>query len=186
MRIFVCSRLRGDSYHNVEAAKDYCLWVARAGHAPFAPHLFCPGFLDDADSGQRESGMSIGKAWLEVSDEVWVFVVNGVVSEGMTAEIEHAVATGIPVRWHAVSRAGLIEALPHLPPMGIPEVVDLLGTSGYRDIVMDKLAEVGHALRSGTYTTELDAEIGRLLGDNGVERDRNLEAAWERSRDGNY
>lgn len=97
-RIFVCSRYRGDVRRNVRKAEALCRWLAGEGHAPFAPHLFCPQFLDDADRNQRAWGIAIGLSFMEVCDEVLVCTEDGV-SEGMQAEILHAQKLGKPIRW---------------------------------------------------------------------------------------
>ena len=60
-RIFVCSPFRGATEHaraaNHDVAERACHYVIAQGHAPFAPHLFYPRFLRDADTLERECGM---------------------------------------------------------------------------------------------------------------------------------
>lgn len=121
-RIFVCSRLRpwglsAEKYEgrcidstpllasegerdivcgcagcNVKRAKVLCKRVSDAGHAPYAPHLFCTQFLDDRDEKQRAAGIAIGLAFLQTCDELWYDDRYGL-SEGMRAEIKHAEST---------------------------------------------------------------------------------------------
>lgn len=97
-RVFVCSPFRGadqsEIQNNCTRAERACLYVVRQGHAPFAPHLFYPRFLDDVGVG-RNSGIACGLAWLEVCDEVWVF--GSKISAGMQMEIEWAKVLGKPV-----------------------------------------------------------------------------------------
>jgi hypothetical protein len=88
--VFVSSPLSGDFVNNVRRAEEYCGLVAREGHIPFAPHVYFTQFLDDENPEERELGMSMGLEVLERCDELWVFPVNGVISQGMTVEIRLA------------------------------------------------------------------------------------------------
>lgn len=95
-RVFVCSRYAGNIEHNVRVALALCRMALEAGLAPFAPHLLYPQLLDDADPVQRELGISMGLRFMEICDEVWVYVGEGV-SDGMRRELEHARSLGKPV-----------------------------------------------------------------------------------------
>jgi nucleoside 2-deoxyribosyltransferase len=95
-RIFVCSPFAGDTKNNVLVAQRLCLKAMTAGHAPFAPHLLYPGFMDDAVPAHREAGIACGLAYLETCDEIWAYVGSGI-SSGMRREIELATALGKPV-----------------------------------------------------------------------------------------
>lgn len=88
-RVFICSRYVGDVERNVQIALALCRMAVEAGCAPFAPHLIYTRFLDDCDPAQRELGISLGLRFMEVCDEVWVYVGDGI-SEGMRQEIAHA------------------------------------------------------------------------------------------------
>jgi len=92
-RVFVCSPFGGKA-ENTERAREHCRRVIDAGHAPFAPHLLYPQILNDADEAQRRCGLEMGLRFLESCDEVWVF--GSLVSAGMSMEIAHAQALGIP------------------------------------------------------------------------------------------
>lgn len=81
---------------NVALCKKLCMDLSLLGHAPWAPHLFYPLFLDDADEFQRNLGIEMGAAWMSKSDEVWAYRHLGV-SSGMRYEIEAATALGKPV-----------------------------------------------------------------------------------------
>ena len=99
-RVFVCSPFASEDPSaqaaNVQRARAICREVALAGHAPFAPHLLLPQFLDDGVDAEREVGLRAGLAWLPVADELWVY--GPVLSPGMVREIREAEQTGIPVR----------------------------------------------------------------------------------------
>lgn len=95
--IYICSPYRGDVENNVEAAREYCARVILnyPGVIPVAPHLYFPQFLNDDDSAERALGMESALALLESCAEVWVY---GEPTEGMKAEIDHAILQGIPVK----------------------------------------------------------------------------------------
>lgn len=88
-RVFICSRYVGDIERNVQTALALCRMAVEAGFAPFAPHLLYTRFLDDDDPAQRELGISLGLRFMEVCDEVWVYIGDGI-SDGMRCEIAHA------------------------------------------------------------------------------------------------
>lgn len=96
-RIFVCSPFGGNQ-SNLNKAKKLCKRVADMGHAPFAPHVFCSSFLDDAKPADREKGLSIGLCFLQVCDELWYQEGKQGITEGMRGEIAAAKALGIPCK----------------------------------------------------------------------------------------
>lgn len=93
-RIFVCSPFGGKA-ENLKKAREYCARVREAGHAPFAPHLLYPQFLDESDPAERVHAIEMGLAFLLACDEVWIF--ESEVTPGMETEIACAQANGIPV-----------------------------------------------------------------------------------------
>jgi hypothetical protein len=106
--VYVCSPLRGRNKdgeatartiaRNLDLAKRLCLAVVKAGHAPYAPHVFFPSIgLDDRNELQRAAGMAAGHAWLGMAAEVWVFARNmEECSEGMRLELLMAEKFSIP------------------------------------------------------------------------------------------
>lgn len=102
-RIFVCSRLRGDTQKqyraHVEQAMAFSRFVVNAGYgSPFTPHLLYPLFLDDSIKLEREAGIQAGLAYLDVCDGLFVFVADDeYVSIGMKKEIQYAFDKSIPV-----------------------------------------------------------------------------------------
>lgn len=89
-RIFVASPLaprKGNTFEdNLKLAERLCRAVVLAGHAPFAPHLIYPRFLDDTSPEERKTGMRAGRRYLATCDELWAYDVLGI-SSGMEAEI---------------------------------------------------------------------------------------------------
>lgn len=104
-RVFVCSPLRAPDSdardRNYLRARRLCHQAMQAHPdvAPFAPHGFYPGFLDDTHSADRERGIAAGLAYLAVADELWVYGKRGI-TEGMRAEIERASALGMPIHFN--------------------------------------------------------------------------------------
>lgn len=102
-RIFVCSRLRGDTQQqyqlHIRQAMEYSRFVVNAGYgAPFTPHLLYPLFLDDSVKLERDAGIMSGLAYLDVCDGLFVFVADDeYVSMGMKKEIQYAFNQAIPV-----------------------------------------------------------------------------------------
>lgn len=101
--IYICSPLRGDIEKNIQKAQGYCreaveLWP---DVIPIAPHVYCTQFLDDTIPQEREAGMELGIALLDMCDELWVYGINNP-SEGMKKEIAYAEEHGIPVKNAAI------------------------------------------------------------------------------------
>lgn len=77
-RVFICSPYAGTIESNVKVAQAICRKAIAEGYAPFAPHLHYPGIVDDAIPDEREKGIKAGLAFMELCNEVWAFVGNGV------------------------------------------------------------------------------------------------------------
>lgn len=114
-RIFVCSNLRADATHCQEdheaLARRYAKFIVDGEYgAPFVPHLLYPQFLDDGVLSERHAGINAGLAFMEVCDEVMVFMKGDLsLSEGMRMEMEQAKVWGIPVRTFVYSTRDEIE-----------------------------------------------------------------------------
>lgn len=96
--VYICSPLRGNIEKNIRKAQGYCreavdLWPEVI---PIAPHIYCTQFLDETIQQERETGMELGIALLDMCDELWVYGINNP-SEGMKKEIAYAKEHGIPV-----------------------------------------------------------------------------------------
>ena len=176
--VFVCSQLRGNLRFNIERAYDYCRYVMAQGHAAFAPHGFYTAFLDDLDEAQRHQGMEAGKAWLRVAKEVWVFVREGLVSDGMTKEVLEAIQLGIPLRWFAVVDLNTVVPLPHCPPDAVPQPALLLPPQQFAAQAASRFAAMEARLRNGEFYEDVSEGLDELLGTVETERDREAEALW--------
>jgi hypothetical protein len=179
-RIFVCSQLRG-SPANPGYAEKYCRYVVEKGGAAFAPHLLYPRFLDDSDADHRAKGIAAGISFLSVCDEVWVFVRNRTISDGMQQEIDIAIMQGIPIRWFAVE-GDVIAELKHLPPDEVPEAQMLAFPQQFSDLTQKTFASMVAKLKAGDiFYEDLEDELDQVLGTMKT-RDKDLEEEWTNGR----
>ena len=105
-KVFICSPFRPtgrsreekrkDLEKNISLAKGACRYAVGKGFIPYAPHLYFPGFLSDADADARELGILLGLSWLAGCDELWIAGVR--ISRGMSSEIAMAMDWGIPIK----------------------------------------------------------------------------------------
>lgn len=97
--VYICSPYRGEMEKNIIKAQGYCREAAEhwPDVVPIAPHVYCTQFLNDTIQTERDLGMELGIAMLDMCDELWVYGIQNP-SEGMKHEIAYAEANGIPVR----------------------------------------------------------------------------------------
>ena len=95
--IIVCSPYSGNILQNTYKAQEYCKYVVRQGHTPFAPHLFFPRFLNEHNREEREIGIKLGIEILKRANELWIF--GDKVTAGMRKEIEAAREYGKPIKY---------------------------------------------------------------------------------------
>ena len=81
------------------------------GKEPVAPHLFYTQFLDDAVPDEREAGLGYGLFDLRASQEFLLVVIDGIISEGIKAEIAEASRLGIHGRIVAMGIRQIKEAM---------------------------------------------------------------------------
>ena len=60
---YICSPYRDNPRVNVMRARQYCKFAVSKGRIPFAPHLYFPQFLSEAD--EREKVMDM---FVEITD----------------------------------------------------------------------------------------------------------------------
>ncbi len=94
--VYIASPFAGDTDHNIDRARRFCLFAVTKGCIPLAPHLLYPQFMDDGDKEQREQGLFFALVLLGKCDELWVF--GETISNGMAKEIKKAEKRGIPIR----------------------------------------------------------------------------------------
>ena len=92
---YICSPYRDNPRVNVMRARQYCRFAVSQGRIPLAPHLYFPQFMSEA--AEREKVMQMNFELLKLCGEVWVF--GDKITEGMEAEIAHAVRLRKKIRY---------------------------------------------------------------------------------------
>ena len=110
--VYVASRYAVDIPANTEAAVRGCRQVIAEGCMPVASHLLYPQMLDDGDPRERELGLSFGLALLRLCDEVWVFMRNNEISDGMRRKIEEAKRLGKRIHYREIAGGGKADEIP--------------------------------------------------------------------------
>lgn len=95
--VYVCSPYAGDVENNVRNAKVYSRFAVENNVIPITPHLLYPQFMDDNNLLEREKARHFNYVLLGKCTELWVF--GGVVSCGMTFEIDVAKKRRMKIRW---------------------------------------------------------------------------------------
>ena len=94
-RIYVCHPYAGDISGNTARVRTLCRALVDSGFVPVAPHLYLPGFLDEAT--ERDKALAICLELVGTCDELRVY--GGTITAGMMREIERAETLGLPVRF---------------------------------------------------------------------------------------
>ena len=94
--VYICAPLRGDVEKNIEFARQKAQEVFQTGDVPVCPHLMFPPIANPENPAQDQAAREMGLRLVESCQQVNVY--GTVVSEGMWAEINHAVLLGIPVK----------------------------------------------------------------------------------------
>ena len=111
-RAYVVSRYAGDVEHNVATAIDCCRFLIREKRIPVASHLLYPQMLDDANPEERLLGTMFGLSLLACCDEVWVFMKNNEISDGMRREIEEAKRLSKRIHYREIAGGGKADGIP--------------------------------------------------------------------------
>jgi hypothetical protein len=182
--VFVCSEF-GGLESNLLLARQYCQYVLRdkvKKNNVFAPHLFFPTFLNESSKEDRALGIHLGLGWLEKCNEVWVFVRNGVLSEGMVKEIDYALNIGTPVFFFDTTEETIVE-LRHLSlsrGQSYPTKEQLLAPKPFAKKARTKLDDIADALKAGKRYEDLQDELESFLGPvDKTLQDPELDAKWE-------
>lgn len=94
--VYICAPLRGEVEQNITFAKEKAREVFQAGDIPICPHLMFPPFADPDDPAQDQAAREMGLRLVEHCQEVHVY--GPVWTDGMWAEIRHAMDLGIQVK----------------------------------------------------------------------------------------
>ena len=94
--VYICAPLRGDVKKNIEFARQKAQEVFQAGDIPVCPHLMFPPIADPENPVQDQAAREMGLRLVESCQEVHVYGPEW--TEGMWAEIRHAMDLGIEVK----------------------------------------------------------------------------------------
>ena len=93
--IYICAPLRGDVEKNIEFARQKAQEVFASGNVPVCPHLMFPPIADPNSPAQDQAAREMGLRLVESCQQINVYGSEW--TEGMWAEINHAMKLGIPV-----------------------------------------------------------------------------------------
>ena len=94
--VYICTPLRGDVEKNIEFARQKAQEVFQSGDIPVCPHLMFPPIADPENPAQDQAAREMGLRLVEACQEVHVYGPEW--TEGMWAEIRHAMDLGIEVK----------------------------------------------------------------------------------------
>jgi hypothetical protein len=112
---------------------------------------------------------------------MYVFVRNGVLTDGMTYEINQAITAGPPQLYFDATDRDNIVPLPHIPSGVLPTQSQLLAPKPFASKAAKGLDSIAAALKAGKRYEDLQDELETFLGpvDASEERDLDTEKAWE-------
>ena len=184
----------GYNQDNLVLAADYSRWVTLTHkYAVFNPELMYPVFLQNTKS---EISLITGSAtsFLSGCDEIWVFVVNGVVTPTMSIYIASMVSKNVPVHYFAVEVVLTpgdnlptinLTQLAHLPTDRIPSTADLLSVNEWAKNTDESLKDIEKRLKGGESLDTIDADLDKVLGIVPDTQDVDKNLLWETMYRGN-
>lgn len=176
VRVLICSAY-GNQKSNLAKAFKYSRYALYKGYATFAPHIEYSSCLSDADDDEREMGINAGLSFLLVCGEMWVFVVDGVLSTGMKKEIKTAIKNDVLIRWFDATDDGDIKELMHIPSDRVPLKRDFVTDLGKATV--NKFSEIEALLKKGVKYETLIDDVDDLLGTTMPDRDLEAEQVYE-------
>ena len=96
--VYICAPLRGNVEKNIEFARQKAQEVFQARDIPVCPHLMFPPIADPKNPQQDQAAQDRCKRLVESCQEVHVYGTEW--TEGMWAEIRHAMDLGIRLKIH--------------------------------------------------------------------------------------
>ena len=103
--VYICAPLRGDVEKNIEFARQKAQEVFQAGDIPVCPHLMFPPIADPENPVQDQAAREMGLRLVESCQQINVYGTEW--TDGMLAEIRHAMDLGIQVKTdqHTIGRS---------------------------------------------------------------------------------
>jgi hypothetical protein len=179
---FVCSAFQ-NLEENLVFARRFCRYVIDQDEdaIPFAPHLLFTQFLDNKNKDEWAKGFELGVARLLKSNEMCVFVRNGVITEGMLYEIDQAKNAGPKRRYFDATDIDNIVELRHLDDSEPLLPSDFLAPKPFASAASKGLDSIAAALSSGARYEDVQDQLESFLGplDASPEQDPEADLAWE-------
>ena len=94
--VYICAPFQGEVEKNIEFARQKAQEVFQAGDIPVCPHLMFPPVADPENPQQDQAAREMGLRLVESCQQVNVYGPEW--TEGMWAEIRHAMDLGIEVK----------------------------------------------------------------------------------------
>ena len=114
-KVYIISRYKaiteGQQEFNIAVAQYYARQTVFEGKLPIVSHIYFTQFLDDFDKEERKRGLDLGIRALHGCDEYLLVIVDGIVSEGMRAEIDEVSKLKMPGRIVTTTRKELSEMI---------------------------------------------------------------------------
>lgn len=114
-KVYIISRYRARSKRqqefNVVVAQYFARETVLSDKIPIVPHIYFTQFLDDEDERERDCGLGLGLHALRHCDEFLLVVIDGIISEGMRAEIAEVSRLGMPGRIITLTRKEFIQRI---------------------------------------------------------------------------
>lgn len=114
-KVYIISRYRAKNRHeqefNVAVARHFAKEVAEADMIPIVPHIYFTQFLNDENERERECGLGLGLFALRECDGFLLVIVDGVISEGMKAEIKEISRLGLPGQIVCLTRREAVDRI---------------------------------------------------------------------------
>lgn len=112
-KVYIISRYRAKNHRQQEFNTTVAQFFARKtvieDKIPIVPHIYFTQFLDDSDERERECGLELGLHAIRECDEFLLVVIDGIISDGMQAEIKEVSRIGLPGRIVTLTKREIIE-----------------------------------------------------------------------------
>lgn len=114
-KVYITSRYRAkkekQQEFNIMVAQYFARETVLEGKLPIVPHIYFTQFLDDSDADERECGLGLGIHALRHCDEFLLVVIDGIISEGMRAEIAEISRLKIPGRIVSLTKSEIVKMI---------------------------------------------------------------------------
>ena len=114
-KVYIISRYRGvnnrQQEFNVAVARYFAREAIIDNKIPIVPHIYFTQLLDDSDEAERAYGLELGIEALRQCDEFLLVIIDGIISDGMKAEIAEISRLGLPGRIVSLTKREVTERI---------------------------------------------------------------------------